>query len=103
MFTYSKVKLLFFTLIFFMTNTVYASQTGLSMPWDGPLKVVQSALTGTTAHIAIVIAIALAGLGFAFGEHGGLFRKGMGIIFGGSIAVGAASFYTTLQIGGALL
>lgn len=98
-----KSKALMFVWMFFLTSNSFASSGGTSMPWDGSLRVIQNALTGTTAHIAIVIAIAMAGLGFAFGEHGGLFRKAMGIVFGGSIAVGAASFYTTLQIGGALL
>ncbi len=76
---------------------------GNTMPWDGPLLTVQNALTGTTAHTIIVICIAGTGIAFACGEHGGLFRKGAAIIFGGSIAVGAVSLYSTLGFAGALI
>lgn len=96
-------KFIYSILLFIAISPSYASNGGATMPWDNSLRVVQNALTGTTAHAAIVISIAMAGLGFAFGEHGGLFRKAMGVLFGGSIAVGAASFYSTLQIGGALV
>lgn len=71
-----------------------------TMPWDDSLTVIQNALTGTTAHIIIVIAIAMAGIAFAVGEHGSLFKKGAAIIFGGSIATGAASLYMALKLSG---
>jgi type IV secretory pathway VirB2 component (pilin) len=71
-----------------------------TMPWDNSLTAIQQALTGTTAHVIIVIAIAMAGLAFAVGEQGSLFRKGAAIIFGGSIATGAASLYAALKFSG---
>ena len=51
-----------------------ASTSGPSMPWDTPLQNVERALTGTVAHWIVIIAIALSGIGFAFGESGGGFR-----------------------------
>jgi type IV secretion system protein VirB2 len=84
-------------------KSAFASDTGPAMPWDGPLTTVEKALSGTTAHMAILIAIVLGGIGFAIGEHGGILRKCMGVIIGGSIAVGATSLYSTLQMGGALV
>ncbi len=86
-----------------ISNSAFASDTGPSMPWDGPLTTIEKALSGTTAHMAILIAIVLGGIGFAIGEHGGILRKCMGVVIGGSIAVGATSLYSSLQMGGALI
>lgn len=86
-----------------MASPAFASDFGPSMPWDGPLRKVQDALTGTTAHTIIVIMIAATGISYACGEHGSIFRKGAAIVFGGSIAVGAASLYYTLNFSGAMV
>jgi type IV secretory pathway VirB2 component (pilin) len=71
----------------------YASGTG--MPWETPLQNVLDSVTGPVAKAAGIIAIVLAGLGFAFGESGGLMRKVMGIIFGIAIAFAAAQWGMT--------
>lgn len=86
-----------------VSKSAFASTGGPTMPWDGPLTAIEKALSGTTAHMAILIAIVLGGLGFAIGEHGSIMRKAMGVVIGGSIAVGATSIYSTLQMGGALI
>ena len=86
-----------------LSQTAFASSGGSSMPWDNPLTTVEQALSGTTAHTAILIAIVLSGIGFAIGEHGSLIRKAMAVIIGGSIAGGAGSLYATLNMGGALI
>ncbi len=102
--TFSKKYYGYF--IYFLSQSAFASSAGGGgddMPWNPPLEKVKAALSGTTAHSIIVIAIILTGIGFAIGEHGGLIRKALGIIFGGSIAVGATSLYATLSIGGALI
>lgn len=98
--TQKIITSLMFSLI---TLPAFAAETGSSMPWDSPLTKIQNALTGTTAHLAIVIAIAVAGLGFAFSPEGGVMRRAFSIVGGGSIATGAVSLYTTLGIGGALI
>jgi type IV secretory pathway VirB2 component (pilin) len=71
----------------------FASGTG--MPWETPLQNVLDSITGPVAKAAGIIAIVLAGLGFAFGESGGLMRKVMGIIFGLAIAFAAAQWGMT--------
>jgi type IV secretion system protein VirB2 len=67
------------------------------LPWDSPLQTLLRGFTGTTAHLLILIAIVLSGLGFAMGEHGSMMRRAIGIVFGGSIAIGAASLAATLH------
>ena len=70
------------------------------MPWDDSLMVVQNSLTGTTAHILIIIAIAMSGLLWALGEQGSMIQKAGKIIFGGSIATGAVSICAALKLVG---
>ncbi len=70
------------------------------MPWDDSLLVIQNALTGTTAHILIIIAIAMSGLMWAIGEQGSMIQKAGKIIFGGSIATGAVSICSALKLVG---
>jgi type IV secretion system protein VirB2 len=73
-----------------------SSGGGGGMPWDGPLHNIEQDISGTVAHVFIVIAIVATGLMWAFGEHGSSMRKVMGIAAGGSLAMGAASAVTEL-------
>ena len=99
-----RIKQLFYgVLLWSISCNTFANDMGTTMPWDEGLKKIQMALTGPTAHFIIIIAISLSGLSFAFGEQGGAFRRGAGIIFGGSIAIGAATLANTLGISGAVL
>ena len=72
------------------------SSTGSSMPWEGPLDKILTSIQGPVARVFILISIVVCGLGMAFGEHGGGFKKVMGIAFGGAIVIGAISFVSTL-------
>lgn len=85
------------TCLFVFPRMLLASN---SLPWENGLLEIQHALTGTTAHIIIVIAIAMAGIAYAVGEQGSIIRKAAGIIFGGSIATGATSLYLALKFTG---
>lgn len=85
----------------FTPSISYASSSGPAMPWDSGLQQIQNALTGNTAHALIVMAIALTGIAIAVGESDSIFRKAACIVFGGSIAVGAVSLYSTLRFSGA--
>lgn len=71
----------------------YASGTG--MPWETPLQNILDSITGPVAKAAGIISIVLAGLGFAFGESGGLMRRVMGIVFGIAIAFAATQWGMT--------
>jgi len=75
------------------SSAAYAAGTG--MPWETPLQNVLDSITGPVAKAAGIIAIVLAGLGFAFGESGGLMRKVMGIVFGLAIAFAATQWGMT--------
>lgn len=72
------------------------SSGGSGMPWEGPLNTILDSVQGPVARVFILISIIVCGLGMAFGEHGGGFKKIMGIAFGGAIVIGAVSFVSTL-------
>lgn len=81
------------------TSTAFASSPsagGSGMPWESPLETILTSIQGPVARVFILIAIVICGLGMAFGEHGGGFKKVMGIAFGGSLVIGAVSFVSTL-------
>lgn len=63
------------------------------MPWEAPLTTVMNSITGPVVQTAAVIAITVFGLTLAFGGGGGALRTAIGILFGISIAFGAASFF----------
>ena len=92
-----------FILIYGVTHPAFAGGTGPSMPWDRPLKTLQDVLTGTTAQVMIIIAIAVSGIAFAMGDTGTVFKRAGGIVFGASIATGAASLFATLGFSGAVI
>lgn len=82
------------------TAAAFASTGGGgSMPWDGPIQAIESDLQGTVAHAMIIIAIAITGGMWMFGEHGSSMKRVMGIAAGGSIALGASALVTGLGIG----
>lgn len=67
-----------------------------AMPWESPLRRVLGSIQGPTLTILLTLAIIVSGLAFALGEAGGFWRRMAGIVFGGAVAVGAASLVTTL-------
>lgn len=81
------------------TSPAFASAPsagGSGMPWEGPLDTILTSIQGPVARVFILISIIVCGIGMAFGEHGGGFKKVMGIAFGGSLVIGALSFVSTL-------
>lgn len=78
-----------------MTMASPAMAGGSGMPWEDPLQQIADSITGPVAKIAGVIAVALAGLGFAFSESGGFMKKVLGIVFGLAIAFSASTFFLT--------
>ncbi len=103
-------QVLRFTAVSFILGTLIiaadpalAGTSGPAMPWDGPLTTIRDSLSGTIAHILITIAIVIAGLTFAFGQHGSAMRTVGGIALGGAIALGAVSLMTSLGWAGALV
>src|SRR5438093_6408323 len=82
-------------------SLVEAAPTGPAMPWDGPLIMIMSSLSGTVAHVLITVAVIVTGLVFAFTEHGSGARRLFGVAFGGALALGALSFMTAVGWAGA--
>jgi type IV secretory pathway VirB2 component (pilin) len=73
----------------------FAGTTGTSMPWETPLQTIADSLSGPVAKLIGIIAIVMAGLGFAVAESGSVVRKGIGIVFGLAIAFTATTFMST--------
>lgn len=72
-----------------------AFAAGSGMPWEGPLTTIMDSITGPTAQIIAVLAIAVTGLALAFGDTSGGFRKMIQIVFGISIAFAATTLVTS--------
>ena len=100
---YIKQSAVFIVLSLFCLNEAFASTTGGMMPWDTGLSEIQGWLTGDLVHYGVVIVIAMSGLSLAFGEAGGFFRRAAGVVFGMSLAMGAATVATSLGIAGAVI
>jgi type IV secretion system protein VirB2 len=66
---------------------------GAGMPWEGPLQQIVESVTGPVAQAAAVIAVVIFGAGIAMSESGSGMRRGLGILFGLSIAFAASSFF----------
>jgi len=66
---------------------------GSGMPWEGPLQQVVESITGPVAQAAAVGAAGRFGAGIAMSENGSSMRRGLGILFGLSIAFAASTFF----------
>ena len=84
-------------------SAILASTGGPAMPWDSALQALVDNLTGTVARLMIIAAIVIAGITWAFTEHGTGARKLSQIIFGGAVAIAAVSFLAALGLTGAVL
>lgn len=81
-----------------------AIASGSGMPWESTLQQVLDSIQGPIARFVGILSIVVTGLAFALGEGGPMFKKGMGILFGLSIAFGAASFVNAIGFtGGAVI
>ena len=66
---------------------------GSGMPWEGPLRQIVQSITGPVVQAAAVVAVVLFGVGVAMSEGGSSMRRGLGILFGLSIAFAASTFF----------
>jgi type IV secretion system protein VirB2 len=73
-----------------------SSATSTSLPWDSTLTTVEGDMTGTVAKVLSVIAVVIAGVGFAHSEDGSWKKTGFKVALGVTIAMAAASWVTTL-------
>jgi type IV secretory pathway VirB2 component (pilin) len=63
------------------------------MPWEAPLQRIVESITGPVVQAAAVVAVVLFGAGVAMSEGGSSMRRGLGILFGLSIAFAASTFF----------
>ena len=66
------------------------------LPWDSTLSTVEGDMTGTVAKILSVIAVVIAGVGFAHSEDGSWKKTGFKVALGVSIAMAAATWVNIL-------
>ncbi|WP_029416468.1 TrbC/VirB2 family protein [Brevundimonas bacteroides] len=66
---------------------------GSGMPWEGPLQQIVESVTGPVVQAAAVVAVVVFGAGIAMSENGSSMRRGLGILFGLSIAFAAGTFF----------
>ena len=72
-----------------------ASAFAAANPWENAIDNLQTAFTGPIGRGLSLVAIVVTGLMFAFGEPGG--KKALaGVLFGLSMAIGAAGWLTWL-------
>jgi type IV secretion system protein VirB2 len=66
---------------------------GAGMPWEGPLQQIVESVTGPVVQAAAVVAVVVFGAAIAMSESGSGMRRGVGILFGLSIAFAASTFF----------
>ena len=78
-------------LILTQVSSAYAQ-----LPWDSTLSTVKSDMTGTVAKILSVVAVVIAGVGFAHSEDGSWKKTGFKVALGVSIAMTAVAWVNIL-------
>jgi type IV secretory pathway VirB2 component (pilin) len=66
---------------------------------DSVIYTIRQDVTGFWAYSIVTLAFVAAGVGYAFGEQGGIIKKLGGVVMGGAIAIGAGQLVTTLYVG----
>lgn len=66
---------------------------GAGMPWEGPLQQIVQSVTGPVVQAAAIFAVVVFGAGVAMSENGSAMRRGIGILFGLTIAFAASTFF----------
>lgn len=79
---------------------VLAGAQSMALPGlDSVIMTVRQDITGFWAYSIVILSFVGAGVGYAFGESGGVVKKLGGIVMGGAIALGATQLVTTLYSG----
>ena len=77
--------------LFSLVGVAYAQ-----LPWDSTLTTVESDMTGTVAKILSVVAVVVAGVGFAHSEDGSWKKTAFKVALGVTLAMGAAAWVNAL-------
>ena len=85
--------------VLILAALILMSQVGSAyaqLPWDSTLSTVESDMTGTVAKILSVVAVVIAGVGFAHSEDGSWKKTGFKVALGVTIAMAAAAWVSAL-------
>lgn len=69
-----------------------ALASGSGMPWEGPMDRILNSITGPWLRFGSVMAVIITGLALAFGEIGGIMKKGVQLVLGLSVACAASGW-----------
>ncbi len=70
-----------------------ALAAGSGMPWEPIFQQLVQSITGPVVQSAAVVAVVMFGAGIAMSESGSSLRRGIGILFGLTIAFTAGTFF----------
>ena len=94
-----KNKIIFIKDVIFMTSLFVLTEVtaaAAQLPWDSTLTTVEGDMTGTVAKLASIVAVVIAGVGFAHSEDGGWKKTAFKVGLGVSIAMAAAAWVNIL-------
>jgi type IV secretion system protein VirB2 len=83
-------------LVFVLTQPSVAHAAGTGLPWEGVIQALVDSLTGPVVRGCVVVSIVVFGLLLAFSNPGPVWQRAIQVIFGLSLATGAASIAATL-------
>ena len=87
-----KLSKKLYLLAFMLVSSSPAMATTSNMPWVSMLDKFMIVLTGPLGRVAVIIAIAVAGYFYMFGNFEGANRKLVGVVLGASLIFGAVSW-----------
>jgi type IV secretion system protein TrbC len=91
--TQHLLRLATMAIVLSVSANCFAAGSSAGMPWEGPLEMITSSMTGNTAKFIGVLAITLVGLTMAFSEGGGIMKKMLNVVMGLCIAFSASTFF----------
>jgi type IV secretion system protein TrbC len=84
-------------------SVVFATSTGTNMPWNAPLQVLLSNLTGPTARIVVGLTVGLTGVVWMMKRHEEGGGRLLQVAIGGALLFGAQSMVNLMGFAGSTL
>jgi type IV secretion system protein TrbC len=84
-------------------SLVFATSTGTNMPWNAPLQVLLSNLTGPTARLVVGLAVGVTGVIWMVKRHEEGGGRLLQVAMGGALLFGAQSMTNLMGFAGSVL
>lgn len=84
-------------------SVVFATSTGTNMPWNAPLQVLLSNLTGPTARLVVGLAVGVTGVIWMVKRHEEGGGRLLQVAMGGALLFGAQSMTNLMGFTGSVL